>query len=71
MFIVAEIGGISYSHRFMALMGMGSRGELFMIAKSLDFLIKFRRLTSILSIPIHFIFIYLFSISLYSYVPIF
>lgn len=38
MFIVAETGGISYFHRSTALMVTGLHGELFMIAKFLDFL---------------------------------
>lgn len=37
MFVVTETGGISCFHRTTSLMAMGLHGELFMIAKSLDF----------------------------------
>lgn len=35
-FIVTELGGMSYFHRLMAHMAMGSRGEQFMTARFLN-----------------------------------
>lgn len=37
LYVVAEAGGMFYSHRFMAHMAMGSHGEPFTTARSLNF----------------------------------